>query len=233
MEFIRWFTIASFIAGAIFVMTDILTDSSLVYKYIYDSPWEIVSAYKLFAILTGTWVALGGSFQTGVAVLLSCKGEPDGPFKSMPITVRILVLVTSPILLSPVVLNVYGAYFVIRYGVTNMATTTIPMVDANLKFAEIAVESAPQLATQLVYVFWFKSTKLQLLSIITSTLAMVIALSKFISQKRKIVFISRRHPVAASLVPIALWIFLSVICGTVGLLSSVRAGILSSGIFWD
>ena len=36
MEFMRWFTIAAFISGAIFVTTDISADSSLFYKYTYQ-----------------------------------------------------------------------------------------------------------------------------------------------------------------------------------------------------
>ena len=170
-------------------------------------------------MLTGTWVALGGVVQTGVAVFLTCKGAPDRPFKSLPIAIRILVVVTSPILLSPVVLNIYGAYFVIRYGITDMATTTIPMVIANLKFAEILIESAPQLATQwhtiALYPLEIELGPMQPFSIITSTLSIVVVIVKFVSRKRNRNLVSHQHPIIASLVPIALWILLSVGCGTV------------------
>ena len=149
MEFIRWFTIAGFITGALFVVTDILADTFLIYQYMFNPPPTILNR-QLFAKLTGTWVGLGGALQSGVAIFLTIKGKPDGLFKSLPIAIRILILVTSPILLSPVVLNIYGTYFVIRYGITDMVTMTIPMIVANLKFAEIVIESAPQLVTQWI-----------------------------------------------------------------------------------
>ena len=56
-------------------------------------------------------------------------------------------------------------------------------------------------------------------SIITSTLGIVAAVVRFVSLKRRRTFISRRHPTIASLVPITLWIGLSLTCGMLGFLT--------------
>ena len=108
--------------------------------------------------------------------------------------VRLLVLVTSPFLLSPVILYVYGVCTVIRYGITNndIATVKIPAVIANLKLAEIIVESMPQLMTQVFaiaypyYAFMdqnhvdYSISIVQIISIVTSTLGIVVATTKYI-----------------------------------------------------
>ena len=109
-----------------------------------------------FAIATVTPIALGGALQCIVAVVLTARRVPNSdPFKSLPRLVRLLVLVTSPLLLSPVILYVYGVYAVIRYGTTNnnIAKVKITAVIAYLKMAEIVLESMPQLITQLVAAF--------------------------------------------------------------------------------
>ena len=119
-----------------------------------DTPAQLSQQTQLsdttfLAIFTGTWVVLGGVFQTGVAVFLTCKGEPDGPFKSLPVLIRILVIVTAPFLLSPFILNIYGAYTVIRYGQDNEAKK-IAALRNDLKMAETIVESVPQIVTQCI-----------------------------------------------------------------------------------
>ena len=227
MELIYWFTITAFLTGAIFGLTDILSDAFLFMQYTVYVSEEI---FQIVGILTGTWIGLGGVFQCGVAVFLNIKGEPDGPFKSLPVPIRVLVIVTSLILLSPVVLNIYGAYTVTKYGIIDMVTEKIPWVIANLKFAEIIFESGPQLATQWLLMIvvglnpggdGFVWEPIPLLSIVTSALTIISSLVVFIAKKRKPNFISHQHPIMSSLVPITLWILFSVICGTVGVLTSL------------
>ena len=72
---------------------------------------------------------------------------PDSPFKFLPLTIRVLAFTTAPVLLSPVVLNLYGAY----YAVTNYNEDVIDQIRAvisSLNVAEVILESVPQLITQ-------------------------------------------------------------------------------------
>ena len=154
MEIKAFFVIVAFLLGAAFVMTDISTDSYLLIDYLnqwsacpnytIDCSWKkapLGPIAKHFAIVTGLWIGLGGVFQFAVAVFLTVRNAPDNPFKRLPLQIRYLVLGSSLILLSPVILNLYGAYTVIQKGVSDVATVQIPMVIANLKLAEIILES--------------------------------------------------------------------------------------------
>ena len=140
----RSFTGATYIIGAIFVLMDISSDTILFMGYINNHRFP----FPIFAIFTGIWIGLGAILQCGVALFLAIRGGPNGLFKSLPPRIRIFILVTSPLLISPVVLNIYGAYLVIRHGITNITMEKNPMVIANLKFAEVIFESVPQLLTQ-------------------------------------------------------------------------------------
>ena len=107
---------------------------------------------------------------------------------------------------------------------------TLLLVSVDVKHL---VESLPQLATQWIVIHRTMRANgnvikpiepLQLLSIITSTLAVVAALVEFISRKRRSNFVSLRQPLIASLIPVALWILLSVSCGTIGVFTSWDSG---------
>ena len=150
MNLILKFAGASFIIGAIFVLVDISSDAILFIEYINDDRLPM----PVFGLFTGIWIGLGAIVQCGVAVFLTIRGDPNGPFKSLPLRIRVFILFTSPILLSPVVVNVYGAYLVIRNGIADTAMKKISMIAANLKFAEVIFESAPQLLTQWTIIFY-------------------------------------------------------------------------------
>ncbi len=119
MELKPIFSIITYIAGATFVLVDIGGDYFLIRKHYNGFERGEESLFIFFLLLTGLFILLGGLLQFGVAVFLTCKGEQDGPFKSLPVLIRILVIVTAPFLLSPFILNIYGAYTVIRYGQDN------------------------------------------------------------------------------------------------------------------
>ena len=85
---------------------------------------------------------------------------------------------------------------------------------STLKIVEIALESAPQLATQWFIVFQqnqffpsYKMTPIQCISVITSSLAIIISLIQFVAASRRQQFVSRRYPPAASLLPLSLFLF--------------------------
>ena len=175
-----------------------------------------------YAIATVTWIGIGGIFQFAVAFFYTARRKFDDPFKSLPLLIRVLVLGTSPILLSPTVLYLYGIYFVTQKGVTDIPAVRIPM--NNLKMAEIIFESAPQLVTQW-FVFLRREWELsivRLVSMITSTFAIAAALVNFILMKRRKIFIGHQRLTMASLVPITLWIIISTNCGMLGTVTSLE-----------
>ena len=95
------------------------------------------------------------------------------------------------------------------------------MVITRLKVAEVIVESVPQLATQWVAVGYYENIALlQLLSIATSTLAIVAAELKFISIRRKDNFVSSDHPAIASLAPLGFFLLLALLIGTIGIMTT-------------
>ena len=65
-----------------------------------------------FAIGTTVWIALGGLIQFILATRLLCKNEAH--LNLLPKSIQILLLLCSPILLGPVVVNIYGAVFIIQ-----------------------------------------------------------------------------------------------------------------------
>ena len=254
MEWKSTIAIAMFLSSAAFCLADVLVDYFLFREYLTqwryhdqcindDTCWRWCNKYRsecdemaplgpeshLVAILTGAWIGLGGVFQFGVAVFLTARDKPDDPFKSLPLPIRSLILITATILLSPIVVSLYGAYSVFKNGITDndMASVKIPIVSTSLKLAEIVLESVPQSVT-----VWFAAAAailrsnpfspafrfepLQMFSVVTSNLSILLGSVTFISVHRRASFVSRRHPPIASFVPITLWIILSVINGTVG-----------------
>ena len=181
----------------------------------------------LITILTGSWIGLGGLLQLTVFLFLNCRSKPDGPFQSLPFLIRVLILITSPFLLSPIVLHLYGAYVLIFFG-KNDIIKKIPLVMSALSIAETVLESIPQMVTQytamLLNASRYPSSSLnltQLFSVGTSTLSIVSVIVKFISLQRGKYFISRRHPVPASMVAISMLILSSVVSGSLGSITSI------------
>jgi hypothetical protein len=76
----------------------------------YTDPLCTMSFF--FIIITGTWIALGGLCQTATIIHFLRKKDPL--LSTIPVAVQILVCCTAPILMAPVVANIYGAYLVIK-----------------------------------------------------------------------------------------------------------------------
>ena len=121
MKFGKLIAILTFCAGAAFTLLDIGTDVSLAYEYYNYSYFvrgntgtshDLDGALSLFAILTTIWIGLGGLFQFGLVTRSLCRG--DDRLNWLPKSIRVLLLLCSPILLGPVVVSLYGAVFVIR-----------------------------------------------------------------------------------------------------------------------
>jgi hypothetical protein len=79
-------------------------------KLTYTDPLCTMSFF--FMIITGTWIALGGLCQTATIIHFLRKKDPL--LSTIPVAVQILVCCTAPILMAPVVANIYGAYLVIK-----------------------------------------------------------------------------------------------------------------------
>ena len=122
MKFGKLIAILMFCAGAAFTLLDIGTDVSLAYEYTHEYWNDItiilpdlevaLSVSSFFSILTTMWIGLGGMFQFGVVARFLFRG--DARLNWLPKSIRVLLLFCSPILLGPVVLNLYGAVFVMR-----------------------------------------------------------------------------------------------------------------------
>ena len=108
---------------------------------------------SLLVKLTSSWIWLGGALQFGYVIYATCRETPNGLFKSLPKVIQALVFITAPILLSPVILSLYGAYIAaVKYD--EDAIKQIQKVISSLKVAEVILESVPQLATQWMAIGW-------------------------------------------------------------------------------
>ena len=125
MEFATLVAILTFCAGAAFTLIDIGSDGLLAYEYWNNS--YVVRDYvraehatnglysthnSLFAILTTFWIGLGGIAQAVVVVYFFVRH--DDRLNVLPKSIRIILLLSTPILMGPVVVNLYGASFVFR-----------------------------------------------------------------------------------------------------------------------
>jgi hypothetical protein len=179
-------------------------------------------------ILTACWILLGGIVQTSVVIHLTRTNDPL--VSDLPMPVRILVFITAPILLAPVIVNVYGAYLIIKKkpekpGKDTEILNTKKLISA-MKAAETRCESLPQLCTQWVAVFlsvlnWSTGaqmtggmTPLQAISITTSTITLVLSTISRIPLSKPKQFISEHHPVGASLAPLCLFLLSGFAAGT-------------------
>ena len=69
-------------------------------------------AQRPFAIFTTSWILAGGLFQFFVVLYLFYRR--DSRLQVLPKWIRILLLIVSPILLGPVVVYVFGVFFVMK-----------------------------------------------------------------------------------------------------------------------
>ena len=68
----------------------------------------------LFFILTTMWIILGGLVQSILVARYLCRG--DARLIWLPKSIRFLLLICAPILMAPVIVNVYGVIFVTRHA---------------------------------------------------------------------------------------------------------------------
>ena len=125
MKIVTLITVLTFCAGAIFTFIDIGTDFSLAYEYWNNS--HVVRGRLghtstsnglnnvdnfTFGVLTTVSIALGGLIQFLVAAFLLLRD--DNRLKWLPKPTQILLLLSSPILMAPIVVNLFGVIFVVR-----------------------------------------------------------------------------------------------------------------------
>ena len=117
--------ILTFCAGAAFTLVDIGSDAALAYEYWNNSDsvrgWlysnqtsnSLSSAYNfVFAFYTTVWLALGGLVQ--FILVARSLYRRDVRLDCLPKTVKILLLLSSPFLMAPVIVNAHGVISVIR-----------------------------------------------------------------------------------------------------------------------
>ena len=125
MSFGTILTIIRFCAGAIFSLIDIGGDALLAYNYwkysnnaTADKETEItpnglpIESNLILAGMTTAWIVLGGFFQACYCVYLFVRRDPRLGILAKPI--KILLLASTTVLMRPVVINIFGAYFVFR-----------------------------------------------------------------------------------------------------------------------
>jgi hypothetical protein len=98
--------------------------SDLYLDHLSKAPFPVkIDSPKFFMFFTATWIVLGGLGQT--ATILHFLRKKDPLLSTLPLPVRLLVCCTAPILLAPVVLNVFGIYLVIKKKVNAMIRQTL------------------------------------------------------------------------------------------------------------
>ena len=133
-----FFVFLKFCGGAFFTTVDIGTDTSLVLEYhnVFANlstkkappafhpikPLHIdwirtiggvePEIYQIFSSLTMLWICLGGLTQTIAIIYLTIR-KPD-LFAFFPKPVKVVLVVSSLSLLGPVVVNIFGAIYIIK-----------------------------------------------------------------------------------------------------------------------
>ena len=112
--------ILGFCLGAVFTMVDITSDGKLAYEFINNgsrlsnnSMWTQIQIQQFFfGALTLIWIGLGGICQAVYIIyLLVVK---DSRLHDFPSWIRCILLLSSMVLLGPVVVYVFGAITVLR-----------------------------------------------------------------------------------------------------------------------
>ena len=127
MEFSRLMKILLFLVAAGFTCMDISLDAALAVKYKQNAskienegtpsveifgPVTTNNIDLIFFVLTTTWILLGGFVQAIVTIVKLCKRDPI--VNLIPKRVQVLMMITAPILMAPVIVNLFGAYVVFR-----------------------------------------------------------------------------------------------------------------------
>ena len=111
MECRRLFGCFAFLLAAVLSFTDITTDIMLAREYHLKK--RVVPSffqYVLFLCTTSS-IVLGGVVQTIIVIRNYCKR--DSFFSAIPKQLGFLILITAPMLMAPVVTNLFGAYVMI------------------------------------------------------------------------------------------------------------------------
>ena len=115
-----------FSAGATFTLLDIGTDCALAFQYWNQSyilrpninpheettNWLLPEDNDVFAMLTTTWVVLGGVAQA--IIVHRFWKRHDRRLDILPKSIQIALLISTAFLLGPVVVDIYGAYYVLK-----------------------------------------------------------------------------------------------------------------------
>ena len=132
MEFVIRLAIFSFIAAAVFTIIDVGTDGLLVNEYndrflnasetgepnwnnpdiFYIRRHAEPELYLVFKYLTMGCILSGGCVQFAVVIYLFVRADPN--LQLLPKPLRVLLLLTALILMAPVLVNFYAAFYVFR-----------------------------------------------------------------------------------------------------------------------
>ena len=123
MKFGTLLAVLTFCIGAAFTLFDIGTDASLAYVY-WNGSYEVhglstingIGSHinSLFAYPTTIWIVLGGLSQFILIAYYLHRG--DNRLSWLPKSIRYLLLPCSAILLGPVIVNLYGAFYDLSYA---------------------------------------------------------------------------------------------------------------------
>ena len=117
MKFQTLAAILTFCGGATFTLVDIGTDVSLALEYWNSSNYVDGSSSRVstnnnaFALFTTMWIGLGGLVQSLLVLCFLCCG--NARLKWLPNSIKVCLFLFSPILLAPVIANLYGAIYII------------------------------------------------------------------------------------------------------------------------
>ena len=108
MEFKKLLGMGMFLSAAAFTCTDVGTDGLLAGEYGNSDKLDDWA----FFILTVVWIALGGILQSVIVISFLCKRHTC--LDPLSNSLRVLLLLSAPFLMGPVVVNVFGAYLVFQ-----------------------------------------------------------------------------------------------------------------------
>ena len=107
MKFGTLIGVLTFCAGVAFTLVDIGSDIKLAHEYCNGQRHNV---HKIFFYLTTVWILLGGLAQFCLVAFFLLRGDPRLIW--LPKSIRTLLLLCSPILMAPVIVNVYGVILV-------------------------------------------------------------------------------------------------------------------------
>ena len=107
--------ICFFIMGAMFSCLDIGSDISLACEHYHkagNATTILKTHHAFFFVLTTVWIAFGGVGQMIIFLRYLCIKHSC--VDQIPSLVKVLILISAPLLMAPVVVNVFCAYLIAR-----------------------------------------------------------------------------------------------------------------------